>query len=230
MLGGLLGSWFAAASTGAIAAWGLNFFRDRWARPRLDITIDYDRGSVVETLTIDGAAHHKYARLVVRNRGGSLAKNCRASIDYIRRTDPAASHFHFRSDLVDLKWSLLTEARTAFDIPLRGYRLLDVGHTYISNADVVAKNLSNSKFWIDGAILPERLLAELRMNANYEIHIQAHADNAAPVEFSCRIRLEAPFTTSPLSLAPIRGRAMKGGSFRKPARQNELGDVARRRR
>src|SRR5580700_3526706 len=65
-LGSVLGSWVAAASTGAIAAWVLNFVRDRWSRPRLKVVIDLRRGSVVEDHTTDGA-RTKYARLVVQN-------------------------------------------------------------------------------------------------------------------------------------------------------------------
>ena len=67
-----IGSWITAATSGAVAAWFLTVFRDRWRRPQLVLEIDIDRGSVVETKTVDGAWHQKYARLVVRNRGGTL--------------------------------------------------------------------------------------------------------------------------------------------------------------
>jgi hypothetical protein len=187
-----LGSWFVAASTGAIAAWVLNLSRERWNRPRLKVEIDLGRGSVVEVET-DQGVRQTYARLVVHNRGRTLAKNCCACIDYIRRTDPTGTHFVFPTDLIDLKWSLLLQATTVFHVPSRGYRLLDVGHTHISAQDFAANNSHKTIFWIDGAIIPNRLVPELRMNATYEMHIRVYADNAVPVEFSCRIRLGATF-------------------------------------
>ena len=85
----VLGSWVAAASTGAIAAWVLSFVRDRWSRPKLKVEIELKRSPVVEDQTTDGA-RTKYARLIVRNQGRTLAKNCCAYIDYIKRTDPTA--------------------------------------------------------------------------------------------------------------------------------------------
>ncbi len=187
-----LGSWVVAASTGAIAAWVLSLIRERWTRPRLKVEIELRRSPVVKDQTTDGA-RTKYARLVVHNQGRTLAKNCCAYIDYIKRTDPTGSHYEFCSDLIDLKWSLLTVATTVFHVPSRGYRLLDVGHTYITAEDFLAKKLDNSKFWINGAIIPNRLVPELRMNATYEMHIRAYADNAAPAEYSCRIRVGTTF-------------------------------------
>jgi hypothetical protein len=90
----LLGSWVAAASTGAIAAWVLSFIRERWNRPVLEVQIDLERGSVVETGTQE--AQQKYARLVVHNRGRTLAKNCCGSVDYIKRTDPTLPRYPVR--------------------------------------------------------------------------------------------------------------------------------------
>jgi hypothetical protein len=188
-----LASWITAATSGAVAAWFLTVFRDRWRRPRLALEIDIDRGSVVETKTLDGARHQKWARLVVHNQGGTLAKNCCASIDYIKRIDPTGSHYVFRSDLVDLNWSLLIEPRTLLHVPLGGHRLLDVGHTDISDADLTANKVSGTRFSIAGANIPQRLIAEFRMNATYEMHIRAYADNAAPVEYSCRIQVRNTF-------------------------------------
>jgi len=164
----LLGSWVAAASTGAIAAWVLSFIRERWNRPVLEVEIDLERGSVVETSTVQ-EAQQKYARLVVHNRGRTLAKNCCGSVDYIKRTDPAQSHYVFRSDLIDLIWSLSHPANTVFHVPSRGYRLLDVGHTQISAEDFDANRLDRSIFCIDGARIPNRLTPEFRMNATYEM-------------------------------------------------------------
>lgn len=188
-----LGSWVAAASTGAMAGWVLSYIRDRWTRPRLKVEIDLARGSVVETETTPERDRRTYARLVVRNRGRTLAKNCCVCIDYIRATDPAGMNFEFPTDLIDLKWSLLVQATTVLHVPSRGYRLLDVGHTYIAAADFDANNFERSGFWIDGAIIPNRLTPALRMNATYEMHIRAYADNAAPAEFSCRIILGTTF-------------------------------------
>jgi hypothetical protein len=181
-----LGSWFVAASTGAISAWVLNYIREIWNRPKLQLAIDTDGGSVVETETAQND-QMRYARLIVRNRGRTLAKNCRASIDYIRRSDPSGSQYAFRTDLIDLKWSLLEQSATLFHVPSGGYRMLDVGYTRISASQFAAGNLHSSIFWIDGAIIPNRLAPELKMNAAYEMHIRAYADNASPAEFSCRV-------------------------------------------
>jgi hypothetical protein len=163
-----LGSWAVAASTGAIAAWVLSFIRELWNRPVLRIAIDLGRGSVVESETTEKVPV-KHARLVVDNRGKTLARNCCACIDYMKRIDPTGSHYVFRSDLIDLGWSMLREGATVLHVPSRGYRLLDVGHTYIAKENA----LDVTKFWIDGAIIPTRLIPELKMNAIYEMHIRA---------------------------------------------------------
>jgi hypothetical protein len=187
-----LGIWAVAASTGAVAGWTLNYIRERWNRPKLELTVDHECGSVVETETNAGD-RQKYARLVVHNRGRTLARNCCAFIDYIKRTDPTGSHYVFRSDLLNLNWSLLREAARILHVPSRGYRLLDVGHTHISESDFSAAKFDKSIFWIDGEIIPNRLLPELRMNTTYEMHIRAYADNAAPAELSCRVILGNTF-------------------------------------
>jgi hypothetical protein len=185
-MGTAIGPWFAAASTGAIAAWVLTYCREQWNRPKLHIAIDNNAGSVVETDDIAGNKS-RYARLVIRNRGATLAKNCCVSIDYIKRTDPTGSDFVFRTDLIDLKWSLLEKPVTTFNVSSKGHRLVDVGHTYIAKSDFDAQQLHKSGFWIDGAIIPLRLKDELKMNATYEIHVRAYADNASPQELSCLI-------------------------------------------
>jgi hypothetical protein len=175
-------AWAVAASTGAIAAWVLSYIRERWNRPKLSLEIDLGLGSVVESET-DKKAPVKHARLVVRNKGRTLARNCCASIDYIRRTDPTGSHYVFHSDLIDLYWSLQVNGTSLFNVPSRGYRLIDVGQTYVAKengSDII-------KFWITGAIIPNRLVSELKINATYDLHIRAYADNAAPVEIACRI-------------------------------------------
>ncbi len=89
----------------------------------------------------------------------------------------------FRSDLIDLNWSLLVTSTTLFNVPSRGYRLLDVAQTYIAKEN----NIDVTKFWITGPIIPNRLVSELKINATYEMHIRPYADNAAPAEISCRI-------------------------------------------
>jgi hypothetical protein len=191
------GAWVTAASTGAIAAWVMNLLRELWSRPRLEIAIDLGLGSVVETSVTgeneEEIARRTYARVVVRNRGRTLAKDCCAVIDYIKRTNPAAADYVFRSDQIDLYWTLLREASTVLHVPARGYRLLDVGHTEIFENQLTAGNFHNSSFRIDGAILPNRLIPELRMNATYDMHIRTYADNAAPVEMSCRLTVGNTF-------------------------------------
>jgi hypothetical protein len=188
----LIGSWFVAASTGAIAGWVLSLIRERWNRPRLQVAIDVGRGSVVETATSRGD-HQTYARLFVHNRGRTLAQNCCVSIDHIKRTDPQGTNVVFATDVIDLKWSLQVNPSTVFHVPSRGYRLIDVGHTNVSAADFDENQQSPSNFWIDGAIIPNRLIPEFRMNATYEMHLRAYADNAASAEFSCRIKLGNTF-------------------------------------
>lgn len=187
-----IGSWLVAASTGAISAWVLNFIREIWSRPRLQLAIDSEGGSVVETEDTENG-QTRYARIAVCNLGRTLARNCCASIDYIKRTDPTGSQYVFRSDLIDLKWSLLKQSATLFHIPSGGYRLLDVGHTHISVSEFVARKFDSAGFWIDGDIIPNRLAPELKMNAKYEMHVRAYADNASPVEFSCRLEVGATF-------------------------------------
>jgi hypothetical protein len=91
----LIGSWFVAATSGAIAAWILGFVRDHWNRPLLDVEINNDLGSIVETETTDRLTRQKYARLVVRNNGRTMAHNCCASIDYLKRTDQPARILFF---------------------------------------------------------------------------------------------------------------------------------------
>jgi hypothetical protein len=193
-----LGSWIAVASAGALAAWLLTYVREKWNRPRLSLAIDGRGGSLVAAETM-GKDQTIYARLIVRNRGRTLAKNCCAAIDYIKRIDPG-SHYEFATDLIDLKWSLLEKPVTFFNVPSGGYRLVDVGHTHISASDFASQKLNYSMFWIDGAILPNRLIPELKMNAAYEMHIRAYADNATPVEFSCRITVGTTFRD--ISLVP----------------------------
>ncbi len=112
---------------------------------------------------------------------------------YIKRIDPTGSHYDFSSDLIDLTWSLLEKRTTVIHVPALGYRLIDVGFTYISKEDFDAKDFDKSKFWITGSIIPNRLHPEFKMNATYEMHIRAYADNAAPAEYSCRIRVGTTF-------------------------------------
>jgi hypothetical protein len=191
-LGMTTGSWLLAASTGAIAAWVLTYFRESWNKPKLHIAIDNGAGSVVETDDVNGNKT-RYARLVIRNQGRTLAKNCCVAIDYIKRKDPTGSDFVFRTDLIDLRWSLLENPVTTFNVSSKGHRLVDVGHTYLAKSDFDAQRFHKSGFWIDGALIPNRLKDELKINATYEVHIRAYADNASPREFSCCIGLGDTF-------------------------------------
>jgi hypothetical protein len=175
-----IGGWITAASTGAISAWVLNWLRDVWNRPVLQLAIDLKGGSVVQM----DMPPTRYARVIVRNRGRTLARSCCVFVDYIRRTDPAGSPYVFHSDLLDLQWSLLRSDTTVLNIASGGYRLLDVAFT--SDGDP-------PKFCI-AALLPNRLIPELKMNALYEIHMLAYADNASSKEFSCRIAVGATHT------------------------------------
>jgi hypothetical protein len=170
-------SWITAASTGAISAWVLNLLRDIWSRPRLRLSIDHS--AVVEMQE----PPQRYARLTVRNEGRSLAKGCCALVDYIKRTDPTGAHWVFHNDLLDLKWSALLSDTTILNVASGGYRLLDVGVIFIP------KESTEPRFSIPALVHPIRLLPELRMNAEYEVHIRAYGDNAAPAEFSCRMRV-----------------------------------------
>jgi len=182
-----IGTWVTAASSGALAAWILNFVRERWNRPRLVIEVNETLGSIVETGTVGGQWVQKYARVLVRNRGRSLARNCCSCIDYVRRIDPKGAQYVFQSELIDLKWSLLGD--TLRHVPAGGYRLLDVAHTQVSAADLQAGNHATTIFWIDGERLPERMTPELKTNAVYEMHFLVYGDNAAAVEFSCRVKV-----------------------------------------
>ncbi len=185
-----LGTWFVAATSGAIAAWVLSYIRERWNRPKLRVEINLARGSVVESSVLNNGvetARRTYARLIVHNRGRTLAENCCAYIDYLKRTNPATADYIFRTVVLDLKWSLLVQATTVFHIPSLGHRLLDVGHTEISANNLAAGTFHNFIFWIDAAIIPNRMVPELIINSTYEMHIQVFADNAAPAGCSCRV-------------------------------------------
>jgi len=155
-----LGGWVTAATSGAIAAWLLTYIRDRFNRPKLEIEVNHDLGSIVETDTRGGAQMQKHARLIVRNTGRTMAKNCCASIDYFKR----GTEYSFRDDMIDLGWS----------------------HS---------------------------------PGAAYEFHLRAYADNAAPVDFSCRVKVGRTFRD--LTIEPCedprprnaRWRSRRGGKW-----------------
>jgi hypothetical protein len=148
----------------------------------------HPRLRLVETEKTDRLTRQKYARLVVRNNGRTMAHNCCAAIDYLKRTDPAGTHFIFRTDLIDLKWSLSHVPTTLRHVPVHGYRLLDVAHSSISKDDLNAGKHGSNVFWIDGDIIPQRLVDEFRMDADYEFHAWIYGDNAAPIEYSFRVK------------------------------------------
>lgn len=102
-------------------------------------------------------------------------------------------------------WAVI--GKTVIHLPSRGYRLLDVGHTFVSvvNHSVSPNGALNPvfgkpAFMIDATHIPNWLFPELKMNATYEIHIRVYADNAAPAECSCRIKVGTTF--SDLGLEP----------------------------
>src|SRR5271169_1796570 len=91
---------------GAVVAWILTSARDFCRRPVLAPSIDHQLGSLVET-TADQSIRQKYARLVVRNTGRSMALNAVAVLDYIRRLDREGTQYVFSSDLITMNWSLI---------------------------------------------------------------------------------------------------------------------------
>jgi hypothetical protein len=189
----LVGTWVTAATSGAIAAWLLTYVRERYVRPKLRIEINNDLGSTVETDTTDLKTKTRYLRLIVRNDGRTMAKNCCAVIEYVKRTDPIGAELIFRTDLLDLKWSM--SGQTMRHIPARGYRLVDLAHCMIAAVDLTAGNHGATRIWIDAEQVPQRLIDELKMNTKYEIHLRVYGDNAAPVAFSCRINVGSRLET-----------------------------------
>jgi len=178
--------WISSAASGAVAAWFLTTIRQWLIRPKLVVEINDTLGSTVETDTTDDQLRQRYVRLVIRNKGRTLATNCCAFIDYVSRTDNLGTQYIFQTDLIDLGWSLSTD--TIKHIPSRGYRLLDVAHTFIRREDLEAKNHSATQFWINGRpVIPKRLVPEIKMNSRYKIHVLVFGDNAASRKFSCQI-------------------------------------------
>jgi len=178
--------WAIAAATGAAAAWIFERTRTHFCRPILRAVIDHELGSLVETETTDGLQKQKYARIIVHNDGLTMAKNCCACIDFIKREDPRGSNYAFRSDLIDLNWAVSSSSK---NIPSRSYKILDVVHTQISKNEATR----DTAFYIDGRI-PYRLARELKAQAGYELHVLIYADNAAPTDISCRINVGSDWT------------------------------------
>ena len=186
-----LGQWVTAATSGAIAAWLLTYVRERFNRPKLVIEINHDLGSVVESDTRGGVQAQKHARVIVRNTGRAMAKNCCASIDYLKRKGgPTGTEYIFKEDMIDLGWSHSPGGTK--NIPSRGFWRLDIARNEISRVNLETKNHSANKFAV-GVASPTRLLHHLMMDAEYELHLRAYADNAAPADFSCRVKVGKTF-------------------------------------
>jgi hypothetical protein len=65
----------------------------------------------------------------------------------------------------------------------------------------MAMDADTSVFEMCGQI-PRRLANEIKMDAVYEVHLHAYADNAAAVNFSCRIK--AGKTLHDLTIEPCK--------------------------
>jgi hypothetical protein len=187
---------------GSVAAWSFELVRSWWRRPMLRPQVDKDRGSLVETKAwaiVTGQDQHeacavhkielrqKYARVIVENRGRTMANNCAAAIREIKRTTPSATDFIFRSDLIDVSWSHWPELER--NVPAKAYKILDLCHTMIDARDLTQKP-NNAKFFVGQKDkLPERLVEHLVMNAEYELCLDVYADNAAPTKLRCRVKV-----------------------------------------
>jgi hypothetical protein len=91
---------------------------------------------------------------------------------------------------------MLRDATTLKDVPAHGYRLLDVAHTSISKSDANAGKHAVTVFWIDGETVPQRLVDDFKLNAIYEFHVRIYADNAAPIEYSFRVKVGGDYGDS----------------------------------
>jgi hypothetical protein len=165
---------------GAVVAWILTWARDYFRRPVLGPSVDHRFGSLVETTTVNAKVRQKYARIVVRNNGRSMALNAAMTVDYVKRIDPEGTEFVFSTDLIDLPWS----NGMANKIPAKSRRLVDV----VSNQQEVNASSENFLFGFASPV-PVRLANELKTPAAYELHALVYADNCKPAELSFRVKV-----------------------------------------
>jgi hypothetical protein len=160
--------------------------RDRITRPKLSLSYgESSEASLVSVVTgpTEGNLNHLYVRVLLRNTGQRIAKQCLVYLVSIEEVHESGNQATAFSDAMPLSW------------PLNDYKRKDIpnGADFYLDLVKISKHVEPWAFGVQQLYASH--LAMLKFKGTYRFHLVATADNATSVRCAVDVKYSQDWLT-----------------------------------